>query len=378
MKSGRIFLSCILIIFGILLLLNNFNVIHFSFYDLKIWIPWVIILFGITMIPMNSKTKSIILIVIAALSFISIYFFYYKNSNALSKVRTSRFPFLGHSYYYYNDHDNDETYEFDDETYEFDDDDWEYYGDDDSLNDNDYDNNRENENEDDDIDKDDNGINKAGVHKDGINMCEDYDTKIETVSFNMNCALDSYYLSASNDSTKLLCFNNTNKKLMYSLLSKGSVNKKLELKLNNKKEKIKKEVRNQKDSKLDVKLHKNPVWDIDIESAAADLYLNLKDIKVRNLDLSGVTSDFDLTLGDLEENVEVDISSVMADLKINIPKDAYCVIEASTIMNNKSFENFVKKDKGEYVLNESNKDNASCKIFIDLSSTMSDVVVKLY
>ncbi|MGI6717930.1 MAG: LiaI-LiaF-like domain-containing protein [Bacteroidales bacterium] len=342
MKSSRIFISCLLIIFGLLLLLNNFNVISFSFYDFKVWVPFIIILLGITMIPFNPKAKSLILIIVSILSFLVIYFFYYKNNSMLNRVRTSKCPIWGYSYY---NHDNDNAYEFDDE-----DNDWEYFDEDSDLNQ--------------DV-------------QEGIVMCENYNPEIETVNFNINCALENYYISDSKDSSKLICFNNTNKKLMYSLLSKGTVNKELELKLNNKKEKLKKETNNQNGSKLEVNLHKNPIWDLEIESAAAYLLLDLENIKVNELDISGVTSDIDLTLGELEKNVEVEISSVMANLNINIPKDAYCEIDASTIMNSKHFENFVKKN-GKYVLNESKKGNANCEIYIELSSTMSNVNVKLY
>lgn len=64
-------------------------------------------------------------------------------------------------------------------------------------------------------------------------------------------------------------------------------------------------------------------------------------------------------------------------MTIKIPADAYCEIDAESVLNLKNFRGFKKTGDGRYVTN-AEKSNVSCRIYIQLDSAVSKLDIEKY
>ncbi|WP_259068568.1 LiaI-LiaF-like domain-containing protein [Mucilaginibacter sp. X4EP1] len=126
----------------------------------------------------------------------------------------------------------------------------------------------------------------------------------------------------------------------------------------------------------DFKLNQNPIWDVHVETGATKLDFDLSKFKIRNLKLNGGAASFDVKLGQPLATTDVDVSTGVSGVNINIPQNAACSIETDSGLSNNHFDGFNKTNDNNY--ETPGFASAKNKIHIHISGGLSDFHVNRY
>jgi len=359
--SKKIFWSAIVIITGVLLLLRNLGIVYFSIGDLwRLW-PFIIIIIGVSLLPISEWIKAGVNI---AAIIIALALLFTDNDLVFEKYDSNR-SFRDkseHRDWRYKDKDRKSSKDEVEEDYYSD-----FF-------------------EDDEYDLDSISaelpeeyqrviIEPKDENSGTISLCEEYEGKIKLAEYDMKLAAGKFVIGAGQDEN-LSCFHKNANILNYSLQSSSESKGKARLKVE--------PIGNQKTSGInidsnnpyEISVHTSPVWEIDIEAGASAVVFDGAQLKVRKLSIEGGAAAIDATIGELEKEVKVNVETGASSILIRVPKDAYCEITTKTVLNSKKFDGFKKKGSGLYVANS--KSDASCKIYIHLESAVSAIKVKRY
>ena len=128
-------------------------------------------------------------------------------------------------------------------------------------------------------------------------------------------------------------------------------------------------------NRLEVKLNRNPVWDLDLNIGAASTVLDLSNHKVKYLDLNTGASKTRIKLSDLYDETEVDVEMGAASLIFDIPKNSGCKITGDMVLMFKTLDGFIKKgNNNKYYVTE-NFNSADSKILINVEGGVSSIKV---
>src|SRR5690606_30614387 len=126
-----------------------------------------------------------------------------------------------------------------------------------------------------------------------------------------------------------------------------------------------------------IHLNQNPIWDINLEIGASTADFDLKPFKVRKLKIEGGASSIKVVLGmPVEESSKIDFEGGVSSLKLQIPKEAGCIIYAEAGLSSLKFSGFVKQEDGTY-LSENYKESPK-RIEIKLENGLSSIEVSRY
>lgn len=125
-----------------------------------------------------------------------------------------------------------------------------------------------------------------------------------------------------------------------------------------------------------LKLNTAPIWNIDMGIGAGEVDFDLSKYKIKKLKLETGAASIDLKFGDKLENVDVDVKSGVAKVKIRVPEGVGCEIRMDGALNAKDFEGFTKVSSGKW--QTPNFDKASKKINLDVESGLSSLKVERY
>lgn len=329
MKNKNLFWGILLLTIGVLYLFKGFGIIWFNWFSiLRLW-PLLLILWGISLLPLKGGIKFISSILVIAVAVVFIcrsdrYDFNYFSFNR---------PFH-HSYRYIKNYDNDNDYDYDD---------------------NDYDDN--------DYDYDYDEWTKQNFYKTFDSTTEEAELKIEA-------AAGSYLLEGKTDS--LVVINTVGNTLKYNFSERDYKNKKI-LKLSVKDKHFKK-INNR--NSVFIKLNEKPVWDLDFESGASEINFDLSNYKTRDIEIDGGASEIKIKLGDKFNKTKVDIDSGASSVTIRIPEDSGCRINSEIVLSSRNFQGFDKIKRGLYKTpGFDQKDN---KVYIEIDGAVSSFTILRY
>jgi hypothetical protein len=288
MKSSAIFWSVFFIIFGLLLLLNQFS---YNFFDYSILInlwPFIFIFWGISILRTNETIKKIFLILFA----VFIAFMIMSFCSELGLIKNL------HKTEYIAENNDDVQYK---KKYLHTENEIKY-----PMNDK---------------------IEFADLNIDG-GACDIDITEIDMNSY-LLYALSNLSFSNFNFSTE-----NKDGKIILNL------DMDFDFKFNN----------SFSENNLDIRLNTTPEWDFDIDVGAVDFESDLRNFKVNNFELSSGASDIELWFGKKNKKINVDIQAGASDITINIPRNSGCKIYSTTALSNKDFYGF--KNMDDYYLTE--------------------------
>ncbi len=172
------------------------------------------------------------------------------------------------------------------------------------------------------------------------------------ISASINDTKSDYFLRKTlSDSTAVLNFQTKNKKRSFDLEKNhfGDVN---------------------------IKLHKDPIWTINLNMGAGKADFNFSKNHVSHITLKGGAADFNIKLGDLQRNVDLLAETGIAKIDIAIPSSSGCKITTSTGLSAKDFPTFTKLNDNEYVTD--NYNDADNIINMTLKGGLSDFTVSRY
>lgn len=320
MSYKKLFWGILLVIIGILFILKNTGLIYFDWWTiLRLW-PLVLILWGISLIPVKDSVKLILSLVAIALAFLLI----------------SKFDKRDKPFWHWN-RDNDRwSYKYD---YEDEENDSSTYSD------------------------------FTGNHQE---LFQAYDSTIRTAKLSFDAAAGDYKLSDSLLTDKLLLFRKKGNIGNYSMTSDEEQGRReIRLKIDDSRVKFK----NQSNI-VQMYLNPEPVWDFDFDIGAANINFDLSSFNVANIDLDGGASAINLKLGSKSSRTNVDIDAGAASIDINVPSSAGVEVKTETVFTSRNLPGFNKIANG--LFRSDNFNSSSSKIMIEVDAGVSSLNVKRY
>ncbi|KAK3605129.1 hypothetical protein CHS0354_000798 [Potamilus streckersoni] len=128
-------------------------------------------------------------------------------------------------------------------------------------------------------------------------------------------------------------------------------------------------------SEVKLRLHRNPVWDIDVEMGAASGNFDLTAYKVKTLSVEAGASSIQIKLGDLLNYSEIKIETGASSVNIMIPKSVSCRLEVESGLSGFEAQGFTKRGAFEYFSqgSVSGKD-----VFIKVEQGLSSLNIERY
>ncbi|MDQ7949791.1 MAG: DUF5668 domain-containing protein [Pedobacter sp.] len=129
-------------------------------------------------------------------------------------------------------------------------------------------------------------------------------------------------------------------------------------------------------NEADLYLNNKPIWDLNINLGAGDADFDLSNYKVRTLNFEGGVAKLDAKVGSLLPITDVNVKTGLTDVTIAIPNGSGCQIKSRTGLSSKDFEGFIKLDKNTY--QTPNYKTATNKIFINFEGGLTSFKVEKY
>ena len=129
-------------------------------------------------------------------------------------------------------------------------------------------------------------------------------------------------------------------------------------------------------NKVIFKLNTDPIWNVYVDAGAAALDFDFAKYKLNKLVINGGMASFKVKLGQPLENTNIDVTTGMAKVEINVPKNAACEIETESALSSNTFEGFIEKGDGNY--QTSGYATAKNKIHISVTGGASNFKVSRY
>lgn len=314
MSYKKLFWGILLVIIGTLFILKNLGWIFFDWWTVfRLW-PLILILWGISIIPIKGYIKLILSLVTVAIAIL-----------LMSKFDKRERPFAN-----WNRQNKEWHFDMDDS-----DDDSTYNG-----------NSQE--------------------------LFQVYDSTIKQATLSFDAAAGDFTIADSTLVDKLLLFRKKGNIGDYSMTSSREGDREeLKLKINESHVKI-----NNRGNMVKVVLNPKPVWDFDFDIGAAKIDFDLSNFMVDNLKVEGGASSIDLKMGDKSPFTKVKIDAGAASINIKVPASTGVDLRTEMVLSSKNFKGFNKIDGGHFKSN--NYATAKNKIVIDIDAGVSSLNIDRY
>ncbi len=314
MKSKKIFWGIILLFFGTLLLLQNFNIIEFAWSQIWRFWPVILILIGINIISAKTNPK-IGIPLVAVFTVIVLGLITYKGLQTSTEKQNYSFDFFDN---------NEEEREKEIDTTE------------------------------------------------PTNYTEDYDTRYKTGTLIINGAAGSFSIT---DSTNQLFDADVKGSFKKFILKKTETDTSVTVELNNNKNNNN-TFKSNRLSDIEMALNVNPIWNVEANIGAGEMILDLSNFKISNATIKGGAAAFEITLGNKYNNTTLSAETGVSSVEIKIPETSGCQIKVTSGLSSKDFEGFTNLGKGIY--QTPNFAKAGNKININLKGGLSSFEVVRY
>lgn len=324
MDYKKVFWGILFILVGLLFVLKNLNILDFSWYQfLNLW-PLLLILWGIAMLPIKGFVKLILSLVMVLLGV-----------------------------YLVNKYDRGHWFEFHSpRSYKYDD----------RAEQRDYRRDRDKDN--------DNDIEHEDTDWETQYLFFPYNTDITRATLKLDAAAGSFYLQTTSE--QLVEVEKEGNIGSYSLTSQEARDSQI-VRLSMEETSIRGD---RLRHKVDIKLHEEPVWDLDLDIGAARIEMDLTPFKASKIDIDGGASSIRLKIGELHPLVNVDVNAGASSIVIEVPENSGCLVKTSSVLSGKDMRDFNKTDTGRY--ETENFEESENKIYVNVDVAVSKIEVKRY
>lgn len=169
--------------------------------------------------------------------------------------------------------------------------------------------------------------------------------------------------------------------LLYANSSKGQAGLKLESSIHNNKAELElnsigKDTVTKKNEHIFITLHEQPIWDFSFNTGASAFDADLSTFKIEKMEVNAGAADVKLKLGmPYSDITKIEINAAASSTKIDIPKEAACRVETTTIFSANKLKGFIKKDNA-YVTE--NYEQAEKKYNIEVSGAANSLKINRY
>lgn len=321
MKSKNLFIGILVLFTGVVALLATLHVFEFHWSTLwNLW-PMILIICGISMLPMNDRLKSILLVVALGLGCMLYYFENQKYEGNFIR------RFFNRHVTTWNRDDDDEEQEV--ETY-------------------------------DDTDRIDveqhfsepfQEVAKASIDIDfGAGDLQLAAPCAELVRADIQSTFVKYSFRTERGEDNTAVF----------LSGKGHT----------------KRIGKNHENDLKLALCSQPVWSFTLDMGAADADLDFSPYQMEEIEINGGACDLDVKLGKQDRDVKLVINTGASDIDIEVPASMDCQISLDSAITGKDFKGFVKKSRGLWQTPDFGQ--SQHQILIELNCAVSDLSVERY
>jgi hypothetical protein len=135
---------------------------------------------------------------------------------------------------------------------------------------------------------------------------------------------------------------------------------------------VKSDLKNQ----VSLKLNPNPLWSLKVDAGAANIDMDLTEVKVGQLKIDGGASSINITLGNLQSECNMKINAGASSIHIRIPEEFACEVNTSTVLSSKDLQGFNKVSSGTYVTPDFSE--KAKNLTIDIDAAVSSLTVERY
>ena len=283
MNNKNVFWGIILVVVGAMFIFSNLGFFDFSFRAIFDMWPALLILWGISMLPIKGGLKTTLSIVTVVLTV------FVATSRDYSGHWSNQFgPRVHVGDFDWDDFEDDENYSDDLYTYAF---------------------------------------------------TEDYNEAIEVAVLNMDIAAGKFRIEDT--TTFLIDFESENTIGQYDkeIMKNGSTTE-IYVRLEDGKFRS-----GANKNRAYIMLNTQPTWEMKLEIGAADFVADLREFKIGRVEIDGGASAIKLKIGDRQEETSIDIESGASAVKIYIPESAACEVVSNAVLSDLDIDGFIKDGK---------------------------------
>ena len=330
MKNGRVIPGTILVVLGALMLLSNFGLLHYHWYNIWRFWPVLLVMVGVNVAFAGSNTRTANGIKLAVLT-ICVGIIVYVGINGKGGKAPSWWDDTN-DVSFYNGFDNDTT-----------------------------------------------DVDSAGHHFSRIpavnSFYEGLSPQLKEATLNVSGGADSYSLTDTTLSNLFEAISDLG--THYTLQTDtDETQKTLNFVTEGNSKKVLFGWGNHRPNRANMRLNTSVLWNINVDAGATKIDFDLSPYRLKSLKIDGGAASFKVKLGQPEAETHVDVSTGVAEVKISIPKNVACHITTDTGLSEKHFDGFNKINDSDYQTPGFNK--ATRKIFISLDGGVSSFRVSRY
>jgi len=129
-------------------------------------------------------------------------------------------------------------------------------------------------------------------------------------------------------------------------------------------------------NEVNLLMNTKPEWTVNMNMGAGEVDMDFSDYKMRSFKFDGGAASLDIKIGELLPITDVVVKTGVADVNLKVPEASGCRIKTNTGLSSKDFSGFIKIDNGNY--ETPNFKSAAKKIFINLDGGLSNFEVNRY
>ncbi|MHB8842757.1 MAG: LiaF domain-containing protein, partial [Candidatus Aquicultor sp.] len=124
---------------------------------------------------------------------------------------------------------------------------------------------------------------------------------------------------------------------------------------------------------------KDIAWDLDIRTGAATGNLDLRDLRVGDLNLRGGVGDVSVRFGDKANSTTADINAGVSDIKLMVPKNVGVRLKMNSGISSTDFKNIdLRRPRGASAYETPDFSHAAKKIMLYVNIGVSSLKVQGY
>lgn len=125
-----------------------------------------------------------------------------------------------------------------------------------------------------------------------------------------------------------------------------------------------------------LQLSNNVLWKLNVNAGAADVNLDMTKIRLESLDIDAGAAEVDVTLGDLQEKIDVNYDGGASAVTFRVPRNLGCEIKINHALSDFEQDGFIEKSDGVYQTD--NFMSTSKKAFLNIDVGVSSVQIVRY
>ncbi len=125
-----------------------------------------------------------------------------------------------------------------------------------------------------------------------------------------------------------------------------------------------------------MRLHPDPLWDLNIDAGAAKIVFDLRAYRIGSLDVEAGAASIELRLGSRADTSNVSIETGASSVHLYVPEGVGCEIDTEAALSSKHIHGFVSNGDGNY--RSDNFENTNKRIYISIEAGLSSINVDRY